>query len=101
MKALKIIKFSTLTLSLLGILVIYSSVNAQEYDDMYFNKSDRKTVKVEKTVTSSALKNTSDYKKITESTEAYSAKNINPEYIARYKSSESNEVSEETSRNDG
>jgi hypothetical protein len=31
---------------------------------------------------------------LTESTEVYSAKNVNPEYIARYKATESNQVQE-------
>ena len=103
MKALKSIKILTLFTSLLSIAVIYSSVNAQEYDDMYFGKSDRKTVKADKTVViSDNNKNNSNanYKEITKSTETYSAKNINPEYIARYKSTNSNEVNEQTVQKD-
>lgn len=99
MKAFKSIKLLTLLISLLSITVIFSSVNAQEYDDMYFSKSDRKTVKVDKAaVLSNNDKNNSSasYKEITKSTETYSAKNVNPEYIARYKSTESNEVNEQT-----
>ncbi|MCK5699970.1 MAG: hypothetical protein KAI29_02420, partial [Cyclobacteriaceae bacterium] len=101
MKALKSIKFLTLLISLLSITVIYSSVNAQEYDDMYFSKSDRKTVKVDKTaVISNNNKNNTNanYKEITKSTETFSAKNVNPEYIARYKSTESNQAKEQTAQ---
>jgi hypothetical protein len=99
MKELKSIKLSTLFAGLLGILVSFSTVNAQEYDDLYFNKSDRKTVKSESKATlakdAKSLSGT-DYNQATKSTEVYSAKNVNPEYVARYKSSESNEVRENT-----
>ena len=81
MKALKSINLLSLTAGLLSIAVVFTSANAQEYDDMYFNKSDRKTVKAENVVTASALKKnttSTDYKKISESTETYSAKNVNP-----------------------
>ena len=91
MKGFKLSKFFTLSLSLIYLSGVFSVVVAQEYDDMYFNKSDRKSVKVEKVVAVSDKGITSDYKKITESTEAYSAKNVNPEYIARYKSTEASE----------
>jgi len=97
MKALKSIKNLSLVFGLMSLAVIFSSVKAQEYDDMYFNKSDRKTVKVEKNIAVSdnnKSSKSSDYKKITESTETYSSKNINPEYIARYKSTESNEIND-------
>ena len=46
MKASKSSKFLALSLSLIYLLAGFSVANAQEYDDMYFNKSDRKTVKV-------------------------------------------------------
>lgn len=93
MKALKSLRLLTTSVSFLSIMLIFSSVNAQEYDDMYFSKSDRKTVKVEKS-SKKQNSNTANYKEVTKSTETYSAKNVNPEYIARYKSSESNEVNE-------
>ena len=73
-----------------------------EYDDMYFNGKDRKTVssKTEKSMSAYAgndqvmAKNTNsesinatyDPEKYGEITENYSSKNVNPEYIARYKS---------------
>ena len=98
MKALKSINFFSLTLGVVCLSVIVTPTIAQEYDDMYFNKSDRKTVKVEKVASTTTLdknNNASNYKKISESTETYSAKNVNPEYIARYKSTESNEVNEQ------
>lgn len=103
MKALKSIKFLSLSISLLSLTVFYSSVYAQEYDDMYFSKSDRKTVKVEKTTVLSKENknhNNTNYKTISETTETYSAKNVNPEYIARYKSSESNETNDQSVNND-
>jgi hypothetical protein len=101
MKALKSFKVYSIFAGLLGLAVIFSSAYAQEYDDMYFNKSDRKTVKVQSkalTKESKSLSN-SDYNSLTESTEVYSAKNVNPEYIARYKATESNEVQEQVVRN--
>jgi len=97
MKEHKSIKFSSSLLSLLSLLLIFSSVNAQEYDDMYFNKSDRKKIKTEnKRVVAQEIKTSDeiDYSSATKSTELYSAKNVNPEYIARYKATESNEVTE-------
>lgn len=100
MKALKSVNILTLSVSILSLMVIFSSVNAQEYDDMYFSKSDRKTVKVEK-LNKNKSSNTANYKEVTKSTETFSAKNVNPEYIARYKSTESNEVKEqEIQKND-
>ena len=71
MKALKTIKFLSLSVTLLSIAVTFSSVKAQEYDDMYFSKSDRKSVKVEKaTVLSGDTKsNSANYKEISKSTE--------------------------------
>ncbi len=89
MKALRSIKLSPLFAGFLGIMVMFTTANAQEYDDMYFNKSDRKTVKVEKATVAKTA--TNNYKELTESTENFSAKNVNPEYIARYKKPESTE----------
>lgn len=101
MKELKSFKVYSVFAGLLSLVVIFSSANAQEYDDMYFNKSDRKTVKVENKTLSKENKNlsNSDYNKLTESTEVYSAKNVNPEYIARYKATESNQVQDQVVRN--
>ena len=101
MKELKSIKVYSMFAGLLSLAVVFSSANAQEYDDMYFNKSDRKTVKAENKTASKESKNlnNADYNSLTESTEVYSAKNVNPEYIARYKATESNEVQEEVVRN--
>jgi hypothetical protein len=81
------------------------SFSQDEYDDMYFNPNDRKEVKVHSDVSNSNVsskdfdnnaiaKNTpqsdvinpsyspNDYGDLEEN---YSAKNVNPEYIARYK----------------
>ena len=103
MKEHKSIKFSSAILNLLSLLLIFSSVNAQEYDDMYFNKSDRKKIKTEnKQVAAQEIKTSDEinYSQATKSTELYSAKNVNPEYIARYKATQSNEVSEVKSEKD-
>ncbi len=96
MKALKSVKKLSLVVSLIFTTSIYSSAIAQEYDDMYFNKTDRKTVKIEKTTLLTSNNKNNSYKEITKSTETFSAKNVNPEYIARYKSTESNQVNEQT-----
>ena len=102
MKALKSIKYFYISVVLLSFAILIAPSMAQEYDDMYFNKSDRKTSKIEKADVFSDNGNASinsNYKKITESTETYSSKNINPEYIARYKSSEANEVNDRSLQN--
>lgn len=96
MKAFKSVKKLSLIVSLIFVTSIYSSAIAQEYDDMYFNKTDRKTVKIEKTTLLTNSNKNNSYKEITKSTETFSAKNVNPEYIARYKSTESNQVNEQT-----
>ena len=98
MKALKLLKALFGSVSLFFLVSMVHTASAQEYDDMYFNKSDRKTVKVESATAATIDNNSSTYKEISETTETYSAKNINPEYIARYKSSESNEASEQAKR---
>ena len=92
MKTLKSTDFLSIILGVVCLSILFTPSIAQEYDDMYFNKSDRKKIKVEKKVAISDKNTTTDYNKITESTEAYSAKNVNPEYIARYKSTEADEL---------
>ena len=87
MKAIGAIK-----LFMLSFLVLSHSTGwAQEYDDLYFNSSDRKKMKTESVV---VAKNTDDTKmqnptysaqSYGDETENYSAKHVNPEYIARYK----------------
>ena len=96
-------KFYSSLFSLLGLLIIFSSVSAQEYDDMYFNKTDRKKIKTENNkVNAQQIKSAEDidYSQATQSTELYSAKNVNPEYIARYKATETNEVPEVKSKDE-
>lgn len=62
---------------------------AQEYDDMYFNSSDRAKVNAQKpTETYAANKTTKKNKQESEEvyanpTDSYSARNINPEYTSR------------------
>ncbi len=89
MKALNTVK-----MMFMSILIVISAgqvVKAQEYDDLYFNNSDRQTVKIDKSVLKSnqnAVVSNADYKEISATTENFSAKNVNPEYIAKYKGSE-------------
>ncbi len=97
MKTLKYLK-TVLSVSLFAGMMIYGSASAQEYDDMYFNKNDRKTVKVKKSdlnVQNEAVKE--NYKEFTSSTENVSSKNINPEYIARYKNIDPEQNKDSTS----
>jgi hypothetical protein len=72
-------------IALIALLTLVVSVNAQEYDDMYFNSKDR--VKVN--ATKSALANTINAydDEATQAqinpTDSYSARSVNPEYVAR------------------
>ncbi len=93
MKTLKPINFA-LSLTL-GFFISAINIQAigQEYDDMYFTKSDRKTVKVEAKKSNASEVSAPSYKEAVATTENVSSKNINPEYIARYKETESNEAS--------
>jgi len=89
MKTLKPINFAlSLTLGLFLAAISFQAIG-QEYDDMYFTKSDRKTVKVEAKKASVAEVSAPTYKEAVATTENVSSKNINPEYIARYKETES------------
>lgn len=118
MKANRKIKW--ISLAIVGIMIAFAtdSFSQDEYDDMYFRPDDRKEIKLNqeamKGSTSESFnsqvvaKNNSgsdvinpsyspgDYGTVEES---YSAKNVNPEYIARYKNnpkgSEDAEVSAE------
>ena len=86
MKALNTVKM--MFMSTLVMITAWQGVKAQENDDLYFNSSDRQTVKVDKSVLKSqknAIVSNTDYKEISASTENFSAKNVNPEYIAKYK----------------
>jgi hypothetical protein len=105
MKASRKIKLLSLAIIVIMIASANVSFSQDEYDDMYFNPTDRKEVKIKTDVTNSNVstknvennaiaKNTtksdvinptyspSDYGDLEES---YSAKTVNPEYIARYK----------------
>ena len=93
MKALGAIKLFTISFFILGL----ENGLAQEYDDLYFNASDRKKAKVENTV---VAKNTTTVtpqspavstQTYGDETVNYSAKHVNPEYIARYKSAPADE----------
>jgi len=108
MKARNSIKI--LFISILGLLLILTSgVKAQEeYDDMYFTPKDRKEIKTESiNVPSSTKKSATDADKkevINPSystqlygnvDENYSSKNVNPEYIERYKVNSKDSASDE------
>lgn len=88
MKANRSIKL--LTASILSLFI--TPLFAQEYDDMYFSHSDRKS---DKNIQQVVAQNTTDKKvETTKNPDAYgaidqnySSKNINPEYIARYRDS--------------
>lgn len=88
---MKKIQFNSLLIGL-GLTVSLSSVQviqAQEYDDMYFNNKDRKSVKLDKQARElSKVQNSSTYRATSASTEEFASKNVNPEYIARYKQPE-------------
>ena len=88
MKASGSIKLFTISI----LMFVISGAFAQEYDDMYFSHSDRKAelkkndeVFAKNTsVRNEPQKSTSDYGAVDEN---YSSKNVNPEYIARYRDS--------------
>jgi hypothetical protein len=72
-------------------LGLFVNVSAQEYDDMYFTKKDRKSKFTNETYneTSSFASAEVEPVKITKQEDlamnSYSAKTINPDYIAKYK----------------
>ena len=47
MKTLKSTNFLSLILGVICVSILFTPTIAQEYDDMYFNKSDRKKIKTE------------------------------------------------------
>ena len=67
------------------VVFLLSPAFSQEYDDMYFTKSDRKKINFDLKV------NTKDSEMIIKDfenddwDESYLDKNVNPEYIAKYK----------------
>lgn len=65
----------------------FSSVYAQEYDDMYFSSKDRKQVKhVDES--KAVSQDLNEVKQITQNpSENFSARTVNPEYIAKYQAS--------------
>jgi len=105
MKARRKIKILSLAIIVIMIASANVSFSQDEYDDMYFNPKDRKEVKFTEEVTNSNVStNNFESKAIAKNTtksdvinptyspseygdleENYSAKNVNPEYIARYK----------------
>ena len=107
-------KFKIFTVSFLGSLILFplSSMAQDEYDDMYFTPKDRKEIKSESVYTARSDKaqvNTEKKDVINPSysnqlygdaRENYSAKNVNPEYIERYKSNSKDSESVEEIAND-
>ncbi|HEX5170916.1 MAG TPA: hypothetical protein VFW11_17195 [Cyclobacteriaceae bacterium] len=73
-------------------LVITTALWAQEYDDMYFNSSDRAKLTEKKASELYAANKSTKKKQTTQEevnanpTDSYSARNINPEYTSRSKS---------------
>ncbi len=98
MKAYRTLKI--FTISFLGsfILFPFSSMAQEEYDDMYFTPKDRKEIKSESIYTAKNNQAQIETEKkdvinpsystqlYGNAQENYSAKNVNPEYIERYKS---------------
>ena len=83
MKAPKF-KFSVL---LAGFFAFAGIAQAQEYDDMYFNKKDRKAkvenqMSINKNLPSAQTEETTEYVMKNENT--FSEEHVNPEYLARY-----------------
>ena len=81
-------------LALVSVFVSTQVLYAQEYDDMYFSSKDRMQVKYANESaefsepSSKQLSNelnTSNIQNEYEYSDSYSARNVNPEYIARYR----------------
>lgn len=105
MKARRKIKLISLAIITIIIASANVSFSQDEYDDMYFNSADRKEVKFnENMIKTNAGASEMDSKVVAKNTtnsdvinptyspteygdleESYSAKNVNPEYIERYK----------------
>jgi hypothetical protein len=81
----KIMKIRITFLTLLAVSAsMVASAQVAEYDDMYFNSTDRTVVQASKPLT---LKNISsesyEVKTAINPTDSYSARNVNPEYISQ------------------
>ncbi len=90
-----------LTVSIFTVLI--SPAFSQEYDDMYFSHSDRKAE--EKQNTEVVASNKQPQENVTQNVEQYgpvednySSKNVNPDYIARYR--DSKDITSDTTNND-
>jgi len=107
-------KFKILAISFLSSLIMFplSSMAQEEYDDMYFTPKDRKEIKPEsvyaarndKAQVDTEIKDVINPSYSTQlygtAQENYSAKNVNPEYIERYKSNSKDSESVEEFAND-
>jgi len=69
----------------LSFSIVSPSVSAQEYDDLYFNGKDRKKVNFENGVSDDSRATYESYANNNYKAD-YSTHNVNPDYIARYKS---------------
>jgi hypothetical protein len=98
---MKKLQFNTL-MAILALISLTASADlslAQEYDDLYFNGTDRKTVKLNKQARElSKAQTATGYKELSTNTEEFASKNVNPEYIARYKQPEESSENAETGR---
>lgn len=100
-KSMKKLQFHHLIagLTLISLTAATDLSLAQEYDDLYFNGTDRKTVKLSKEARElSKAQTAAGYKELSTNTEEFASKNVNPEYIARYKQSEESAENAETGR---
>ncbi len=89
MKAFK--KIAGISSMIIALMVVGSSVYAQEYDDLYFTPKDRKEIKYDGETVTKSDESSSTYESFTNNTysDKYSSHNVNPDYIARYQSGSS------------
>ena len=72
---------------LLGVMMLsYSTALAQEYDDMYFTKKDRKKTSFDLKSSSADAQETLQQYENEEFQAEYNAKEVNPDFLARYSS---------------
>ena len=74
-----------------GIFPTFAQSNKEEIDDLYFNASDRKTIAYEK-INEPAKASYDSKGSYKYEDESLSAKNVNPEYIAKYQAPEDTKV---------
>jgi hypothetical protein len=112
MKAIEVIKI--LRISIMGSLLLlpFSTFAQEEYDDMYFSPKDRKEVKKESVYTAekgvvnadenrNVINPSSSTQIYGNAQENYSSRNVNPEYIERYKSTSKDSATVDELAEDG